>query len=124
MFRAVSLVGILSLASVTIASAQPTEPTTHTSFPRVIRIAGTLPRSVGAPSPIATITFAIYSEETGGTPLWQETQTVIVDGAGAYNALLGRRCRTGYRWRSSRHTTRGGSASTSKARMSPINRAC
>ena len=88
MFRAVSLVGILSLASVTIASAQPTEPTTHTSFPRVIRIAGTLPRSVGAPSPTATITFAIYSEETGGTPLWQETQTVIVDGTGAYLSLI------------------------------------
>jgi hypothetical protein len=89
MFRAVSLVGILSLASVTVAAAQPPEPTTHTSFPRVIRITGTLPKPVGAPSPTETITFAIYAEETGGTPLWQETQTVIVDGTGAYTALLG-----------------------------------
>ena len=89
MFRAVSLVGILSLASVTVAAAQPPEPTTHTSFPRVIRIAGTLPTPVGAPSPTETITFAIYAEETGGSPLWQETQTVIVGGTGAYNALIG-----------------------------------
>jgi len=89
MFRAVSLVGILSLASVTVAAAQPPEPTTHTSFPRVIRIAGTLPKPVGAPSPTETITFAIYAEETGGTPLWQETQTVTVDRTGAYTALLG-----------------------------------
>jgi len=89
MFRAVSLFGVLSLASITVAAAQSPAPTTQTSFPRVIRIAGTLPTPVGPPSPTEAITFAIYADETGGTPLWQETQTVTVDAAGAYNALLG-----------------------------------
>src|SRR6516165_470640 len=89
MFRVGSLVGVLSLATVTLAAAQPPAPTAKTSLPRVIRIAGTLPTTIGAPSPTETITFAIYAEETGGSPLWQETQTVIVDGTGAYNALIG-----------------------------------
>ena len=88
MCRVVSLIVVLSLAPITVAAQSPA-PTTQTSFPRVIRIAGTLPTPVGAPSPIATITFAIYADETGGTPLWQETQTVIVDATGVYNALLG-----------------------------------
>ena len=50
MFRVGSLVGVLSLATVTLAAAQPPAPTANTlsgqlntSFPRVIRIAGTLP---------------------------------------------------------------------------------
>src|SRR6516164_1118365 len=89
MFRVGSLVGDLSLATVTLAAAQPPAPTAKTSLPRVIRIAGTLPMPVGAPSSTETVTFAIYADETGGTPLWQETQTVIVDRTGAYNALLG-----------------------------------
>src|SRR6516165_2258484 len=89
MFRVGSLVGVLSLATVTLAAAQPPAPTAKTSLPRVIRIAGTLPTTIGAPSPTETITFAIYAEETGGTPIWQETQAVIVDRTGAYNALLG-----------------------------------
>lgn len=89
MFRVVSLVGIVSVASVGLAFAQPLEPTTHTSFPRVIRIAGTIARPVDTPSSIETITFAIYADETGGTPLWQESQTVVVDRTGAYSALLG-----------------------------------
>ena len=89
MFRVLSLIGIVSLATVTHAAAQPPETSTHASFPRVIRIAGTLPMPVGAPSSTETVTFAIYADETGGTPIWQETQTVIVDRTGAYNALLG-----------------------------------
>jgi Chaperone of endosialidase len=89
MVRVGSLVGVLSLFSVTFAAAQPTGPTTTASFPRVIRISGTLPTPAGAPSSPQAVTFAIYAEETGGTPLWQETQSVIVDSTGAYSALLG-----------------------------------
>ena len=89
MVRVGSLVGILFLSSVPFAVAQSPVPPADTSFSHVIRLSGTLPKSTGAPSPTETITFAIYAEETGGTPLWQETQTVTVDRTGAYNALLG-----------------------------------
>ena len=89
MFRVASLIGVLSLATITVAAAQSPAPTRNASFPRVIRIAGTLPKPVGTSSPIKTVTFAIYADVTGETPLWQETQTVTVDPTGAYNALLG-----------------------------------
>jgi hypothetical protein len=89
MVRVGPLVGILFLGSVTFAAAQTTPPATSASFPRVIRISGTLPMPAGVPSSPQAVTFAIYTDETGGTPLWQETQTVIVDRTGAYSALLG-----------------------------------
>jgi hypothetical protein len=89
MFRVGALFGVLSLVSVALSAAQSPEPTTTASFRRVIRISGTLVTPGSAPSPTETVTFAIYAEERGGTPLWQETQTVTVDGAGAYDALLG-----------------------------------
>jgi hypothetical protein len=38
---------------------------------------------------VETVTFVIYSEEKGGTPLWQETQQVAVDANGRYSVLLG-----------------------------------
>jgi hypothetical protein len=38
---------------------------------------------------VAGITFALYSEQTGGAPLWLETQNVTADSNGRYMALLG-----------------------------------
>jgi hypothetical protein len=38
---------------------------------------------------VAGITFALYSEPTGGAPLWLETQNVTADSNGRYTALLG-----------------------------------
>jgi hypothetical protein len=38
---------------------------------------------------VVGITFALYSEQTGGTALWLETQNITADGNGHYVALLG-----------------------------------
>ncbi|HUA14284.1 MAG TPA: tail fiber domain-containing protein [Verrucomicrobiae bacterium] len=38
---------------------------------------------------VAGVTFAIYSVQTGGSPLWLETQNVNVDAKGNYTAQLG-----------------------------------
>ena len=35
------------------------------------------------------MTLAIYAEETGGEPLWHETQSLDVDASGRYMLLLG-----------------------------------
>jgi hypothetical protein len=35
------------------------------------------------------VTFALFSEQSGGAALWLETQNVAVDASGTYNALLG-----------------------------------
>jgi len=56
----------------------------------VMKFAGTLHDAQGQPRIGATgITFAFYSEQTGGAPLWLETQNVQLDGEGSYTVLLG-----------------------------------
>lgn len=42
-----------------------------------------------APVGPLTVTFSIYTLPKGGSPLWSETQKVMVDAAGDYTALLG-----------------------------------
>jgi hypothetical protein len=37
----------------------------------------------------AGVTFSIYREQLGGTPLWMETQNVALDSNGGYNAQIG-----------------------------------
>jgi hypothetical protein len=38
---------------------------------------------------VVGITFALHSEQTGGAPLWMETQNVTADSSAHYTALLG-----------------------------------
>jgi hypothetical protein len=38
---------------------------------------------------VTGITFALYAEQTGGAPLWQETQNLTAHSTGHYSALLG-----------------------------------
>jgi hypothetical protein len=35
------------------------------------------------------VTFALYADQEGGSPIWMETQNVQADGSGEYTALLG-----------------------------------
>jgi hypothetical protein len=61
-----------------------------TPHPRLIRFSGTLRDAAGKPLTGAEgVTFALYSEADGGSPLWLETQTVQCDETGHYTALLG-----------------------------------
>jgi hypothetical protein len=66
-------------------SAQPAS-----ALPRLVRFAGTAKDASGATKTgVVGITFALYSEQTGGAPLWLETQNVMADSGGHYVALLG-----------------------------------
>src|SRR3954464_15750609 len=58
--------------------------------PRLIRYSGAY-RATGSQSQTGTVAarFAIYRDETGGTPLWSETQNLEVDATGNYVAMLG-----------------------------------
>ena len=58
--------------------------------PRLIRFSGT-PRQVGVRPArgVAEKSLSLFKEESGGEPLWFETQTVEVDAQGRYNVLLG-----------------------------------
>lgn len=99
------LCSVLPLAAQT-AAGKPT--TAAVQVPRLVRFTGTLSESgsgttvgnlgetaavAGATRPAAAsvvgVTFALYSAETGGAPLWLETQNVQIDTAGHYTVLLG-----------------------------------
>lgn len=60
------------------------------AVPHMIRFHGTLVGNSGEPSAgTVGITFGLYKDQEGGTPLWLETQNVIVDSAGHYSVQLG-----------------------------------
>jgi len=55
-----------------------------------VKFSGTLTGLDGnALSGVVGVTFALYAEQTGGAPLWLETQNVQLDKSGRYTALLG-----------------------------------
>jgi hypothetical protein len=58
--------------------------------PRLVRFGAALKDEFGSPlAGTLDLTFSLYSEQTGGTPLWQETQSLTLDASGHYSALLG-----------------------------------
>ena len=79
-------------ATTSHAGAEPAQA----SVPRLIQFNGTLKDATTHPvSGVASVTFAIYSEQDGGSPLWSETQNVLADALGHYNVLLGSATATG-----------------------------
>jgi endosialidase-like protein len=87
-FAARVSVALVCLLSAAIVHAQPSQHSA--AVPRVVRITGVLVPANGQPTgPVETVTLAIYADEKGGAPLWQETQTVTVDAEGRYAVLLG-----------------------------------
>jgi uncharacterized coiled-coil protein SlyX len=82
---------LLFLLVATVLHAQQTaSPEAANSVPRVVPVTGVFVPTNGQPAaPVEIVTVAIYAEETGGTPLWQETQSVRVDERGRYSLLLG-----------------------------------
>jgi hypothetical protein len=58
--------------------------------PSVMKFAGTLSGADGKPlTGTQGVTFLLYKEETGGPPLWIETQNVQADKSGRYSVMLG-----------------------------------
>ena len=61
-----------------------------TTVPRLVRFAGTARDLNGNPlTGVVGITFSLYAEQSGGAPLWLETQNVQADANGRYSVLLG-----------------------------------
>jgi len=88
-YRVFLFVATLCLSPVQLTLAQTSgEPAS--ALPRLVRFGGTAKDLNGSPlTGVAGITFALYSEQTGGAPLWMETQNVTSDSNGHYTALLG-----------------------------------
>ena len=78
---------LLSFAPLTFAQ---TPTATSSALPRLVRFGGTVKDLNGSPlTGVVGITFALYSEQTGGAPLFLETENVTADSNGHYTALLG-----------------------------------
>jgi hypothetical protein len=81
---------VLCLASPAPVFAQSSQASLSTSVPRLINVSGVYRPADKQPlTPLEQVTFAVYAQETGGTPVWQETQQVAVDADGRYAVLLG-----------------------------------
>lgn len=71
-------------------SPQQTTAEAASALPRLVRFSGTVKDLNGnALTGVVGVTFALYSEQTGGSALWLETQNVTADNNGHYVALLG-----------------------------------
>jgi len=72
------------------AAQAPTPATRSSEVPRLLRYSGSVAADPGAPRAGAVgVVFAIYAEQTGGAPLWVETQNVQLDAQGRYTVNLG-----------------------------------
>ena len=86
---AMSLLLVIVLVPMSLF-AQSSPPVSASSVPRVINITGVFRSADGQPAgAVETVTLSIYADQEGGTPLWQETQTIAVDRQGRYSLLLG-----------------------------------
>lgn len=86
---------LLFLACLPCAFAQVSSmPTTSTradsAIPALVRFGGTLTDVNGKPlTGVVGVTFLLYNQSQGGSPLWLETQNVHPDKAGRYSIVLG-----------------------------------
>ena len=85
------LVGFLSLAlSLAPLTLAQTSAQTASALPRMVRFGGTVKDLNGSVlTGVVGITFALYSEQSGGAALWLETQNATADSSGHYTVLLG-----------------------------------
>jgi len=82
-----SIVVVLCASAV---SAQSTDSPSSESVPRLVTITGTFrPADGQRAGTFETVTVSLYAESEGGTPVWQERQTIAIDAQGHYSLVLG-----------------------------------
>ncbi len=89
---AISLVLALSAAVLVsgISLTVQAQTAAETSVPRLVSFSGTASDLHDNPmTGVIGITFLLYAEQSGGAPLWLETQNVQADATGHYTVLLG-----------------------------------
>jgi hypothetical protein len=81
---------LLPFAVAFYASAQVSDAQSSAVVPRLVNFSGKAVDAQGkAISGIAGVTLSIYKEQSGGAPLWMETQNVQADAKGSYILQLG-----------------------------------
>jgi endosialidase-like protein len=83
-------ISVAVLLALFVSSSPARAQSPDQSVPRLINITGVFrPADGQPPAAVETVTLAIYADEQGGAPLWQETHTVNIDDRGRYSLLLG-----------------------------------
>jgi hypothetical protein len=82
------LLGALLCSAAVAQQTQNTVAVAAAAVPNLIRFAGSFHPANPPAGPVGG-TFAIYSDQEGGTPLWTEEQNVELDANGNYTVLLG-----------------------------------
>ena len=72
-----------------VAAAQSSVSSQSSAVPRLVNFTGKATDGGKVITGAAGATFAIYSDESGGAPLWLETQNIQADAKGNYTAQLG-----------------------------------
>lgn len=82
----------LSMLCSLLSAQQPAAPVASAVVPRLVNFSGKAVDADGKTiSAVVGVTFAIYQEQTGGAPLWIETQNVQAGSKGSYTAQLPRK---------------------------------
>ena len=71
-------------------TAAPNSSLVSTQIPRVIKFSGVAQNETRKPvTGVVGVTFSLYKDQQGGSPLWAETQNVRADETGHYTVMLG-----------------------------------
>jgi hypothetical protein len=71
-------------------TAAPNASLVSTQVPRLIKFSGVAQDQTHKPvTGVVGVTFSLYKDQQGGSPLWVETQSVQADATGHYTAMLG-----------------------------------
>jgi hypothetical protein len=89
-FRVVAALVYLGLTAGIHAQSGPAAGSIVTAVPRLMWFTGVFQPADGSPTaPVEPVTLAIYHDNEGGQPIWQEIQHVVVGTTGRFNVLVG-----------------------------------
>jgi len=85
--RVCALVLLIGSCALLLAQSPATK---QSPVPHLMKFSGVVMDAAGQPRVgVAGITFALYKEQQGGSPLWSETQNVTLNASGHYTVQLG-----------------------------------
>jgi hypothetical protein len=87
--RHLFLLCVLAFLLVGLVAAQSNNSSQSAVVPRLVNFSGKAIDGEKIITGVAGATFAIYSDQSGGSPLWLETQNIQADALGHYTAQLG-----------------------------------
>lgn len=88
--RIVAILSLLLVCSLIAYSQQTMATNTNVAVPPLVSFSSTLSDASGKPlTGTVDVTFLLYKEQQGGSPLWMESQNVQPDSQGRYTVMLG-----------------------------------